>query len=839
MTGSVRLLHLRRLRRQPLRTALAVIAIGAGVTLTVGVVIAKASLDRSFASFNRTLAGPAAFRIVGPGDHGGLDGTTLARVERVSGVRLAVPVVLGVTQATDSHGANTLIAFVGLDCRAKAIVGSIACHPGALGPASDADPPIISRRLATRLRGGAINTDLGPRPLRGAVAVSELDEFNQGMVALYPIPVAQQLFARPGGLDAIYIVTEPGANLHQLRAALRATAGSQNRVLSARDTGGHVVTASAVLPFLFLLSLFGLTIGGQLVYNTLILSLEERRRELAVVAALGGTPTLVTVGVLAEAAVLGFAGGLIGVAGGVLAARPVVANLSTYAQQTAGVHLGLHVSAVSVVLGLLLGLVASIAAAAVPARRAARLDIAGELAERSRRTDAAPSASARRALIWTAVMGAGLAVAWLGHRDGALQPWQPTATVVGLLVAGTAVFRLPGVVAPALFGLLARLPWLQRGPRRIAVANLVNEPHRTAAVTTAVAAAVGLACVLGSLLPGIAYGATSLARATSTGRVFVSTLQPNNQGNVDTKLSPDLQDRLARLPGVATVERVYYGSLELPPIGQIAVATGDGRPTRYHVFAGRTQHEAFKRGHVMIGPALARALHLDPGDSFSVPGRHGGVRLTVGGIWAAPDQLGKSITLPAELFKRIESPRPPNWVLLVPTPGVTTSQLAEQVRSTPFGQRLYILDPDELAAEYAHEFRTFLTPFWILARGLLLVAFIATLSTLLLAGIQRRREHGLLAAVGMPPRDLGRMVLTEAGLIGLAGTLLGGLGSLASLLAFVYAAPTLTGLGVSYRVDPTPLLVYGTLATICVLAGATIPAWRTSRLEPVTALRYE
>ena len=37
-----------------------------------------------------------------------------------------------------------------------------------------------------------------------------LDHVNDGRIAVYPLPVAQALFARPDGLDAIYIVPKPG-----------------------------------------------------------------------------------------------------------------------------------------------------------------------------------------------------------------------------------------------------------------------------------------------------------------------------------------------------------------------------------------------------------------------------------------------------------------------------------------------------------------------------------------------------------------------------------------------------------------------------------------------------
>jgi len=236
---------------------------------------------------------------------------------------------------------------------------------------------------------------------------------------------------------------------------------------------------------------------------------------------------------------------------------------------------------------------------------------------------------------------------------------------------------------------------------------------------------------------------------------------------------------------------------------------------------------------------LARILHLQPGQSFTIPGRNGPVALVVGGIWASPDTLGRSITMSQDVFESIVGPRPADWVFAVPQPGIPPSQLADSIRAAHLAANAKVFDPEGLVTELSHDFEGFVAPFNLLARGLLVVAFIATASTLLLAGVKRRAEHGLLAAVGMPPGDLGRMVLVEAGLFGILGTLCGLVAGLLSLAAFCLASASLTGLYIPFNVSLVPLLTSGGVATVCVLAGAALPAWRTSKLDPVVALRYE
>src|SRR5207248_10935965 len=129
--------------------------------------------------------------------------------------------------------------------------------------------------------------------------------------------------------------------------------GEQNEVVLAGDeSSAFGFVANQLLPILLLISLIGLAVGAQLVFNTMTLSLEERRRGLAIEAALGGTPRAVLFGVLGEAAVLGLAGGALGIGMGLLAARPFVGTISHYAEQTAGIHLSVHTTVGNAIVGL-------------------------------------------------------------------------------------------------------------------------------------------------------------------------------------------------------------------------------------------------------------------------------------------------------------------------------------------------------------------------------------------------------------------------------------------------------------------------------------------------------
>src|SRR5581483_9504102 len=137
-------------------------------------------------------------------------------------------------QVTDGRGHDQLVAAIGADCRAEAIFGPVGCDPTALAAVRDTDPPLIGTG-AQRAAGptGRLRTDVGDRSLATAPVVPGLDRVNHGLVVVYPISVAQSVFGRPNGLDAIYVVAKPGVDIDQLQHALSTAAGPQNKVVPA------------------------------------------------------------------------------------------------------------------------------------------------------------------------------------------------------------------------------------------------------------------------------------------------------------------------------------------------------------------------------------------------------------------------------------------------------------------------------------------------------------------------------------------------------------------------------------------------------------------------------
>ncbi len=183
-----------------------------------------------------------------------------------------------------------------------------------------------------------------------------------------------------GPYDAVLLETADNEAVPQVITAAESLGFSLSRKSQAARTAGAVIFFTAL--GLVLLALVVLAVAGVQIAQTFAMLVHERRKEIAVLRALGATGSDVAVLVLGEAAMLGLLGGICGVGLAWLGAMGVDAAAHQWLANVPLLPEGFFVfPSWSAPLAIGVSLVCCVLGAAIPAGRASRLDPARVLAE--------------------------------------------------------------------------------------------------------------------------------------------------------------------------------------------------------------------------------------------------------------------------------------------------------------------------------------------------------------------------------------------------------------------------------------------------------------------------
>lgn len=123
------------------------------------------------------------------------------------------------------------------------------------------------------------------------------------------------------------------------------------------------------------------------------------------------------------------------------------------------------------------------------------------------------------------------------------------------------------------------------------------------------------------------------------------------------------------------------------------------------------------------------------------------------------------------------------------------------------------------------------------------IVLVAVMNVMMMAVFERIREIGTIAAIGTPPARILSMFLVEGLLLGLAGAIMGILLSLAAVAGINLWQPTFDfgqqkGLVMAPTIATADVLAIAALVVLVAVIASLQPAWKASRMDPITALRH-
>lgn len=782
-------LSLREIRRHPGRSALIAASIALGVVAWTTTWALNGALDDSL----REASAPSASAdlYVSNGDSG-LARELSSRVASIDGVQSARPVVIERIQISGRE--TTSAVLLGVDASAYRDAGmtdlAITTRTSAAylkGLLLRQNPVFLGSRLRTQIDpdGDSVTAIIGGKK-RTLKCVGTLDPRGPlnalgGSIVLTGDREAAAMAGYPGRISRIDIGLKKGVDVRIVRDRIALEIGTAGEVMTPEAQDGRVRESLGALRTGFALCGVGaLALALFLVATVMGVSVAERQRTIGLLRSLGSTTDQVRAEILGEALILGAIGAVIGVPVGFAVAK---FSLGTLLYAVGDVFLPLQSEGIGfrpslAAGGVCAGLVTSLLAAWLPASRASSLSptraMKSEAGESS--ISAKGRAIAAFSLFFLAV------IAFLGLK---IVPDSARIYVALGLALVAAV-----VVIPLATGTIARLlrPIAERVagvPGRLAIDSLIRSPSRTGSTIAGLAGGVALMIQTGGVIQGNESAVRSWVDRCITGDLFLTSGGPMSASGRTVPMDEALKPRIASiLPGSKIVpmrfrhldwscrgEKTRVLLLALDASAYVNMSTMRNPPLRDRPLYQRLMEP----GTALVSENFASLNGVREGSMISLPGVDGPISLKVvgtvvdfsnnrGTILVDRQGIGRAFTTSAvDLFaiglKRGTDPEEARLAVMRSTlasENAVEAMTREALRGHILGmiRRLY-------GVAYVQE---------IVAA---IVAALGVSASMLICVVQRRRELGLLRALGATSRQIFLTVIVEASAMAVIGVVLG------------------------------------------------------------------
>jgi putative ABC transport system permease protein len=633
----------------------------------------------------------------------------------------------------------------------------------------DPQAVFLSARAANELAltvGDTLELQVGTQTVSFNVAGVVPSSVLRERAGLIDIATAQSTFDRLGKLSRVSVRLQAGARPQDVRARLEQLAPEAIRVTTPGEATDDALRLSrAYRANLTALALVALFTGGFFVYSTQALAALRRRREFAVLHAIGMTRRQQLLSLLCGSMVLGVLGSLIGIVLGVALASFGVRSLgeSIGVGYFAGVtpELGIRPSEIAVFCAL--GVIVALAGAARPALEAARVSTASAL-------KAGDVASARvnvhTGLIVTLFMLSGIALSLPPIAGLPL----PGYVAIALLLIGT-VAAMPVLIRAA----LRRLPNLARSPYEIAVAELSGTARYAALSVSAIVVSFSLMVAMAIMVTSFRTSLDEWTQKILPADLYVRVGSLGNSAHLD---EPSVQ-ALAQLPGIERVEVSRLAeaviAADRQPIVLIARSFGSQDIADSLWIMERAAQEAPASTVPMWVSEAAVDLHgLHPGQTFELLVGGAVLKGYVQGTWRDYEHQEGAVVVPRGAYVRATGDRSINTVWMWRAQDVEAQTLRVSVREAlPRQWQFDLREPGELRKMSLEVFdRTFAITYLLelVAVGIGLFGIAAGISAQVLA---RRGELGALRHLGFTRSQLGAMLAIEGSVLGALGVVVG------------------------------------------------------------------
>ncbi len=645
--------------------------------------------------------------------------------------------------------------------------------------------------------------------------------------ALFDQPTASEFLLKPGFVDAFLIKGDGTLSDEELAKAIDAALPADAKLETltgaeiTEETTSQIKTVLGFFTtFLTAFSYIALGIGCFVIYNVFSITAAQRQRESALLRAIGASRRQVTNSLLVEALIVGVLGSVIGFVAGIGLSRALSALLNAIGLEIP--TSGLTIETGAITRTVLIGTVITILSAILPALRSGRVPPVAAMRDTALDT---VQKLTRRVAIGLVLISAGAVGLFAAMNDA------PVA-ILGLGVLG--VFAGVLVIGPALSKpvavLLGKPVAMLRGVTgAMSQQNAARNPKRTARTAAPVLIGVALVTAFTALAASIKSEIRESIGSSFRGDYALSV---NSRGFGGIPIS--ITDQLTQLAEVDKATGVGFIAAkvgdESPFVLVFNPKTADGL---YDLEMVEGAQKGLTKNEILVEADKALDKNLSVGSSVQVTLVDGrSMQLTVAGTYT--DAYG-NYAVSRELFEGSNTPLFDSFVYIKSADGVSDENARTAISAVSEDLGIGKLESrDEYIDTQAGQVDQFLALIYGLLFLSVIIAIVGIIITLLLSVFERRREIGLLRAVGMTRSQVRTMVRWESVITSLFGAVTG---VVLGILTGIVIVVSLNDSGFSAFTLPianTIIILVG--AFVIGVIAAVFPAWRATRTNIISSI---
>jgi len=607
--------------------------------------------------------------------------------------------------------------------------------------------------------------------LVGIASFGELDSLGGATFALFDLPTTQLLLDRAGQLTGASIQVVPGVDvdavIQSIEPVLPENGIAQSGQSAAEAQAGDIQEGFAFFTiFLLVFGYIAVFVGAFLIYNTFQIVVRQRTKELALFRALGATRRQVNRMVLLEALLVSIISSVAGIIFGLGMAKLLDIGLSAAGLTTPSA--GLSLQPRTVVVGMAVGIIVTLLSAMIPAYKASRVPPMAALRE-----EMAPMRRSlkKRVTAGAIVTGLGLAVLALGL-FGETENGPPAIALVGLgaAIIFFGIFILSPLFARPIAGIIgAPFQRFAGVEGKLARENSMRSPRRTSATAIAVLISVTLVALVSVFSASIRGTINDILGNDIKADLIVTS---TSQFDPTASFTPELANRIESDPAVSDVTRVSVGSAL---IGDAEKFITGGEDDFADYFPPDTSEGTLTPGlgQVVIDRTNADANDLEIGDELEMEFSLSGSRaLDIVGI-ADGDLWTDVVLISRDEWIAQYGTETDNQVYIRGAGGTeeeVKAAIEEYATDVPTAN---LQTFSELLSDAEDQLDGLLNIFLGLLTVTVLIGMLGVTNTMTLSVVERKREIGLLRAVGLARKPTKRMVRYEAAIVSIFGAVLG------------------------------------------------------------------